>query len=269
MKKRIMMSVAIIIAGILMGFSAQEKITVKGSDTMVILSQRWAEKFMAKYPNISIQVTGGGSGTGISALLNGTTDICNASRPMKKSEIKSLKERFGSLGVEIPCAKDGLTVYLNEKNSVKDLSMDELKKIYTGKITNWKEVGGKDAKIILYSRENNSGTYVYFKDNVLNGQDYSPSCQNLPGTAAVVNAVAKDLNGIGYGGHGYSKGVIMSKVNGVDPTKENIGNGKYPISRSLFMYVRNKPTGSMKQFIDWILSPEGQKVVSDVGYFPL
>jgi len=251
------------------GFFSEEKITIKGSDTIVILSQRWAEKFMSKNGGVSIQVTGGGSGTGISALINGTTDICNASRPMKKSEIQKLKERFGTVGVEIPCAKDGITIYLNPSNPVSDISVSQLKQIYTGKITNWKQLGGKDAKIILYSRENNSGTYVFFKDNILGGQDYAPSCQNLPGTAAVVNAVTKDANGIGYGGHGYSKGVKICKVNGIEPNKSTIGNGSYPISRSLFMYVRNRPSGEIKKFIDWVLSAEGQKIVTDIGYFPL
>lgn len=270
MTKKIIIPVVIALAVFsLMSFMAADKITVKGSDTMVILAQKWAEKFMAGHPNASIQVTGGGSGTGISALINGTTDICNSSRPMKQSEIKKLKERFGTLGVEIPCAKDGITIYLNPSNKVSNLTMDQLKQIYTGKISNWKQLGGKDSKIVLYSRENNSGTYVYFKDNVLGGQDYAPACQNLPGTAAVVNAVSKDVNGIGYGGHGYSKGVKMCNVNGVEPTLQTIGNGKYPISRALYMYLRNKPTGSVKQFIDWILSKEGQKVVSDAGYFPL
>jgi phosphate transport system substrate-binding protein len=270
MKKKIILSIAIVLTAVLsMSFFAQEKITIKGSDTMVILSQRWAEKYMGKNADVSIQVTGGGSGTGISALLNGTTDICNSSRPMKKSEIQKLKERFGTMGVEIACAKDGITVYLNPSNSVSNISMDQLKSIYTGKITNWKELGGKDAKIILYSRENNSGTYVYFKDNVLKGQDYTPSCQNLPGTAAVVNAVSKDPNGIGYGGHGYSKGVKMCNINGIEPTEANIGKGKYPISRSLYMYTKSKPTGNVKKFIDWVLSPEGQKLVKEVGYFPL
>ncbi|MFZ1731805.1 MAG: phosphate ABC transporter substrate-binding protein [Bacteroidota bacterium] len=249
--------------------SATEKITVKGSDTMVILSQRWAERYMSKNKGVVIQVTGGGSGTGISALINGTTDICNASRPMKSSEIKKLKERFGTLGVEIPCGKDGLSLYVNEKNPVKGLTIEQIKNIYTEKITNWKEVGGADAKIVLYSRENNSGTYVYFKDNVLKGADYSPSCQNLPGTAAVVNAVAKDKYGIGYGGAAYGKGIRELEVNGYAPTKENVASGKYPIARFLYMYVRNKPTGAMKQFIDWVLSPEGQAVVAEVGYFPV
>lgn len=270
MKRTILFASVIIVAAVtFMSFMGVEKITVKGSDTIVILSQRWAERFMASNPNVSIQVTGGGSGTGISALINGTTDICNASRPMKSSEIQKLKERFGTMGVEIPCAKDGITIYLNPGNSVSNLTTDQLKKIYTGQITNWKDVGGNDAKIIMYSRENNSGTYVFFKDNILKGQDYSPSCQNLPGTAAVVNAVSKDKNGIGYGGHGYSSGVKMCKVNGVEPNASTIASNQYPISRNLYMYVRNRPSGAIKQFIDWTLSPEGQKIVTEIGYFPI
>lgn len=246
---------------------AKEKITAKGSDTMIILAQKWAEKYMSSHSGTSIQVTGGGSGTGISALINGTTDICNASRPMKKGEIQKLKDRYGSKGVEIKCAKDGLTVYLNPANSVENLTIQQLKDIYTGKVTNWQQVGGKDARIILYSRENNSGTYVFFKDHVLKGADYSASCQNLPGTAAVVNAVSKDPNGIGYGGEAYLKGVKACQVNGIAPSKSTIASGKYPLSRYLYMYVRTKPTGEMKQYIDWILSPEGQAVVESVGYF--
>ncbi|HOJ37751.1 MAG TPA: phosphate ABC transporter substrate-binding protein [Ignavibacteriales bacterium] len=244
-------------------------ITVKGSDTMVILAQRWAEKYMKKNPNVTIQVTGGGSGTGISALINGTTDICNSSRPMKASEKEKLKQRYGTLGVEIRAAKDGLAVYVNEKNKVKDLTLDQVYKIYTGKITNWKEVGGDDAKIIVYGRENNSGTYVYFKDFVLKGQDYVATMQSMPGTAAVVNAVAKDKNAIGYGGAAYGKGIKFAKIDGYEPTAENVKAGKYPITRFLYMYVRTKPSGAIKNYIDWILSPEGQEVVTKVGYFPV
>jgi phosphate transport system substrate-binding protein len=265
MKKAALLVAVLFLASTL---GAGEKITVKGSDTMVILAQRWAERYMAKNSSVSIQVTGGGSGTGISALINGTTDICNSSRPMKPTELQKLKERFGTLGVEIPCAKDGLSIYVSESNPVKDLTMQQIRDIYTGKVTNWKSVGGGDAKIVLYSRENNSGTYVYFKDNVLKGADYAASCQNLPGTAAVVNAVAKDRNGIGYGGAAYGKGIREVKVNGVAPTAENVAKGSYPITRYLYMYLRSKPTGAMKQYIDWILSSEGQSVVREVGYFP-
>jgi len=247
-----------------------ETITVKGSDTMVILAQRWAEIYMSKNSgSVTVQVTGGGSGTGIAALINGTTDIADASRPMKPSEVQKLKERYGTLGVEIRCAKDALSVYLNEHNPVENLTLAQIKDIYTGRVTNWKEVGGPDAKIVLYGRENNSGTYVYFKDNVLKGEDYAPSTQTLPGTAAVVNAVGKDKWGIGYGGVAYGKGIKFVKVNGVAPSEETVKDGTYPITRYLYMYTRNKPAGAVKKYIDWILSPEGQKVVTTVGYFPV
>ena len=265
------------LAGLLTAASAvgQEKITVKGSDTMVILAQRWAERYMAANPDITVQVTGGGSGTGISALINGTTDICNSSRPMKPSERDKLKQRYGTPGVEIKAARDGLSVYVNEANPVTELTLAQIKGIYTGKIANWKEVGGPDARIILYGRENNSGTYVYFKDFVLEGQDYVSTMQSMPGTSAVVNAVAKDKNGVGYGGAAYGRGIREVKVKkdastpGYAPTLENIRAGNYPVTRFLFMYVKSRPTGEMKKYIDWILGDEGQKIVSEVGYFPI
>ncbi len=275
--KKIIMMLTVIIAGLaVFGFRpANETITIKGSDTMVILAQRWAEIYMNEHPDVTIQVTGGGSGTGISALINGTTDICNSSRPMKQSEKEKLKQRYNTLGVEIKVARDGLSVYVHESNPVKELSIDQLRQIYTGKITNWKDVGGNDAKIILYTRENNSGTYVYFKDNVLGGADYAATCQSMPGTASVVNAVAKDKNGIGYGGAAYSKGIRSiavkksSSSTAYEPTLENIKSGNYPITRFLYMYTRSKPTGAIKTFIDWVLSDAGQAVVSKVGYFPI
>ncbi|MDH4070425.1 MAG: PstS family phosphate ABC transporter substrate-binding protein [Ignavibacteria bacterium] len=254
---------------------AQEKITAKGSDTMVILSQRWAEKYMATHPDVTIQVTGGGSGTGISALINGTTDICNSSRPIKDSERKKLAERYGSRGIEIKCALDGLAVYVHKSNKIKDLSLADLKNIYTGKVTNWKDLGGEDKKIILYGRENNSGTYVYFAENVLLGEDFHASTQTLPGTASVVNAVSKDPEGIGYGGAAYAEGIRPVAIRtdndspALEPTMENIASGNYPISRFLYLYLRSRPEGEIKQFVDWILSDEGQSIVTEVGYFPI
>lgn len=252
----------------------QKKITVKGSDTMVILSQKWAEVFMKGHPDIIIQVTGGGSGTGISALINGATDICNASRPMKRSEIEKLKERYNTLGVEIPCAKDGITVYINKSNPLNELSIQQLAGIFSGKVNNWKQIGGKDVPIKLYGRENSSGTYVFFQEEVVKG-DYAPNCQTLPGTAAVVNAVMKDVNGIGYGGAAYAEGIKICRVKkdpgspAYEASAENIKKGLYPISRYLYLYTRTRPTGEIKEFIDWILTPEGQKMVTEVGYFPV
>jgi phosphate transport system substrate-binding protein len=242
---------------------------------MVILGQRWAETYMAAHPNKTIQVTGGGSGVGIAALINGTTDICAASRPMKDDEKVKLRDRYQTMGTEIPVAKDGLSIYLNEKNPVRELSIQQIHDIYVGRVTNWKEVGGGDAPITLYGRENSSGTYVFFKDNVLRGEDFSARCQTLPGTASVVNAVAKDPNGIGYGGAAYAKGVrdcVVKKdasTPGVLPNLETVEAGTYPLWRYLFFYTRTKPAGEAKAFIDWVLSPEGQAVVSKVGYFPI
>ena len=269
-------AVIVILLG-MVGFAfapATNKIVVKGSDTLVILAQRWAEVYMKSNPSTAIQVTGGGSGVGISALINGATDIANASRKMKPSEKDKLKARYNTLGVEVACAKDGITVYLHPSNKVKELTIKQLGDMFSGKITNWKEVGGADADIKLYGRENSSGTYVFFQENVVKG-DYAPNCQTLPGTAAVVNAVKKDVNGIGYGGAAYAEGIEICKVKKDDkstgsiPTAETIKTGEYPITRYLYMYLRNKPTGAMKSYIDWILSPEGQKLVVEMGYFPV
>ena len=253
---------------------SQAKITVKGSDTMVILAQRWAELYMKSNPQTTIQVTGGGSGVGITALINGTTDICNASRPMKQTEIEKLKGRYNTLGVEIPCAKDGVTIFLNDANKVDELTLKQISEIYTGKIRNWKELGGADAEIRLYGRENSSGTYTYLHDEVVKA-DYVSTVQSLPGTAAVVNAVKKDVNGIGYGGAAYAVGVKYAKVKkdanstGYIPSAESIAKSEYPITRYLYMYLRNRPTGETKKYIDWILGAEGQRVVTEIGYFPV
>ena len=248
-------------------------ITLKGSDTMVLLGQRWAEEFMKKNPNTKVQVTGGGSGTGIAALINGTTDIAMSSRPMKDAETQKLRARPNTKGDQVSVAKDGVTFYVNEKNPLDALSVEQLRDIYLGDVTQWKDVGGPNAPIVLYSRENSSGTYVFVKDNLLQGEDYASTAQTLPGTAAVVNAVAKEKNGIGYGGAAYAKGIKELKVKkgeeAVAPTEANIKSGKYPLSRDLYFYLPNAATGEVKAFIDFVLSPEGQAIVTKVGYFPV
>jgi phosphate transport system substrate-binding protein len=254
---------------------AQKAVTIKGSDTMVIMNARLAEEFMKNNPGATIQVTGGGSGVGVAALINGTTEIAASSRPIKVSEIDKLKARFATRGVETPIARDGLAVYLNDRNSVRELTLHQVMDIYTGKITNWKDVGGKDATIVLYSRENSSGTYVYFKDNVLRGKDFAARAQTLQGTAAVVNAVAKDPNGIGYGGAAYAKGIRFAGIKkdakspAHVPTLDAVRSGQYPITRYLYLYTRTAPKGNAKKFIDWSLSPAGQTIVTEVGYFPV
>ncbi len=255
--------------------NAQKAITIKGSDTMVIMNARLAEAFMSKYPGTQIQVTGGGSGVGLAALINGTTEMAAASRPIKTSEIDKLKARFATRGFAVPIARDGLAVYLHSSNPLAELTMQQIMDIYTGKITNWKQVGGKDAQIILYSRENSSGTYTYFRDNVLKGKDFSSRAQTLQGTSAVVNAVSKDPNGIGYGGAAYAKGIKFAKVKrdattpGFSPSLQTVRSGEYPITRFLYLYMRTAPKGDSKKFIDWALTPEAQQLITKVGYFPV
>ena len=273
--KKILSFVALALIALASPVLAGKAITMKGSDTMVILGQRWAEQYMNANPGQIIMVTGGGSGTGIAALINGTTDICQSSRAMKQDEKLKLRDRFQTMGVEIPVAKDGLSIYVHQGNGVKELTMAQVRDIYLGVITNWKQVGGKDATIILYGRENSSGTYGFFKDHVLGGRDFSARVQTLPGTAAVVNAVSKDPNGIGYGGAAYAKGVrdlgikMDDKSKAVLPTAAAVHDGSYPLSRELFFYLRVKPSGDTKKFIDWVLSPVGQKLAVEVGYFPV
>ncbi|MEO7096444.1 MAG: phosphate ABC transporter substrate-binding protein [Polyangiales bacterium] len=250
-------------------------ITIKGSDTMVILGQRWAENYMKAHPNVSIQVTGGGSGTGIAALINGGTDLCNSSRPMSDKEKADVQAKRGADVVETKVALDALAVYVNDKNKIDTLDLDQLMKIYLGQTTNWKDVGGADHKITLYGRENNSGTYGYFKEHVLKNKAFAAETQTLSGTSAVVNAVKGDEFGIGYGGIAYAGGIRLLKVKktaadpAIEPKLETATDGSYPISRFLFIYTAGEPKGSAKEFLTWTLSDEGQKVVNDVGYFPL
>ena len=273
-KKLKIASLLVVIMTIGYSFTTLSKITIKGSDTMVILSQQWAEIYMKKHPETTIQVTGGGSGVGIAALINGSTDIANSSRPMKPAELEKIKAKYNKNGIEIACAKDGLSVFLNKGNVVSELTIEQIGAIFSGKITNWKQVGGADAKIQLYGRESSSGTFEFFKEHVVK-TDFSQSCQTLPGTAAIVNAVKKDKYSIGYGGAAYAEDVKDCKVKkdakskGVLPTAATIKNKTYPISRYLYMYLKSKPTGETKKFIDWILSSEGQKMIATVGYFPV
>lgn len=251
-------------------------ITVKGSDTLVILAQKWAEVYMQEHPTTKIQVTGGGSGVGLAALQNQQTDLCNASRKIKAKEIAACIKAFGKRPTEYKVALDGISLYINEQNSVKNLSLPQLNQIFTGKITNWKDVGGPDAPIVLYSRENSSGTYEFFKEHVLEGKDFAASAQTMPGTAAILQAVAKDNNGIGYGGAAYATGVKVVKISkddsstALEPSPENVSDMSYPISRYLYIYVNPAlDQGDIAAYLNWIRSDAGQAVVKDIGYFPL
>ncbi|HEX7357888.1 MAG TPA: phosphate ABC transporter substrate-binding protein [Ignavibacteriaceae bacterium] len=263
-------------------------ITVKGSDTMVNLSQKWAEEYMKLHPEVSIQVTGGGSGTGIAALLNKTTEIANASREMKTNEYDDAKSK-GIAPFTYKVALDGIAVIVNPQNKVDMLTVKQVSDIFSGKIKNWKELGGADMPITLYGRENSSGTYEFFKEHVLgkvDGRqvDYSPSTQVLQGTAALGEAVARDVKGIGYGGVGYFAERNDVKILHIkkdenspaySPAENNkvnydlIWSGDYSISRYLYCFTNGEATGAVKDFMDFIVSSKGQDIVKTMEYIPL
>lgn len=251
-------------------------ITVKGSDTLVILAQKWAEVYMSKNADTKIQVTGGGSGVGFAALQNKTTDLADASRKIKPAEIAACVKAFGKRPTEYKVALDGLSVYVNESNPIKELTIDQLGGIFTGRIKNWKDVGGNDAPIVIYSRENSSGTYEFFKEHVLKGSDFASSAQTMQGTSVLLQAVAKEKNGIGYGGAAYGAGAKHIKVKkdessaAVEPTEETVLNQSYPIWRYLYVYVNpDLDKGEIGKYLNWMRSDDGQKLVKDVGYYPL
>ena len=270
-------SLAVLTAALALATSAHAgNVTVKGSDTLVVLAQKWAETYMSKNADTKIQVTGGGTGTGFAALQNKTTDLCNASRKIKPAEITTCIKAFGKRPTEYKVCLDGLSVYVSAGNSVKELTVAQVADIFNGKTKNWKQVGGADAPITVYSRENSSGTYEFFKENVLQGKDFASSAQTMPGTAAVLQAVAKDKNGIGYGGAAYGAGAKHLAIKkddasaAVEPTEENVVKGTYPIWRYLYVYVNPAlDKGDISKYLTWIRGDEGQKVVKDVGYFPL
>jgi phosphate transport system substrate-binding protein len=259
----------------------QSSIQIKGSDTMVNLGQAWAEAFMKKSPEVSVAVTGGGSGTGFAALINGTTDVAEASRAIKPEEIAQAKQNKID-PKEFKVALDGIAVVVNPKNKIDSLTVDQLADIFTCKIKDWKEVGGEPGKIVILSREVNSGTHVYFKEHVLNKGDskgaveFSKDALMMPSSQAIADEVAQNPAAIGYYGVGYisakQKALGIAAKAGdkfIKPSVETVVSGVYPISRPLFMYTKGEPAGAVKQLMDFVLSPDGQKVVSDAGFVPL
>lgn len=242
---------------------------------MVILGQRLAEEYMKKNPGLTVQVNGGGTGTGIAALINGTADMAQASRAMKDDEKAKARQNRGSEVVEVPVALDTLAVFVHGTNPIKSLSISQVADIYTGKVKNWRAVGGPDATIVLYGRENSSGTYDYFREHVLNKADFAPVVQTLQGTAAIINAVSRDRHSIGYGGIAYAKDVRPLAIKGeqaaagVEPSAATVANGAYPLSRKLYFYHSANAPERVTKFVQWSLTPEAQALVESVGYYPL
>jgi phosphate transport system substrate-binding protein len=261
---------------------AADMIQIKGSDSEVNLVQSLAEAFMKKNPGVNIAVTGGGSGTGIAALINKKTDIANSSRDLSAKEEEAAK-KAGVTPFRVVFATDGISVITHPENPVSKLTLEQLGKIYKGDISNWKEVGGPDMKISLYGRQSNSGTFVFFREFVVKA-DYSPHKKAMNGNAQIVEGVQRDKAGIGYVAVGYvvsEKGEVKPGVKVLNiardaqseaftPAKmENVMSGNYPISRPLNQYLVGKPSGKLLEFINYELSPEGQEIVRKKGFFPV
>jgi phosphate transport system substrate-binding protein len=253
----------------------------KGSDTIVNLALAWAEAYTARHPEVSIAVTGGGSGTGIAALINGTVDIANASREMKPQEITEARAR-GVDPVQHVVARDAIAVVINPENPVDKLTIPQLSDIFTGKITNWQGVGGEDRPIVLLSRESNSGTYVYFLEHVVRQGDsadealFSPDTLLMPSSEGISNEVRQNPNAIGYDGLGYvtpdQKTVAVAQEERglfVKPSVETVNNATYPIARPLYMYTNGQPEGVIRDYLQWIMGAEGQAIVQELGFIPL
>ncbi len=264
-------------------FAKKKMIQVKGSDTMVNLVQVLAEAYMEKNRQNPIAVLGGGSGTGIAALINGTCDIASHSRPMKNKEIEMAKDR-GVIPHRFIIAVDGLSVIVNEKNPVSKMVMDQIGAIYRGEITNWKEVGGADWPVSLYGRQSNSGTYVFFQEHVLGNQNYSQDMKQMNGNAQIIEGVSKDKYGIGYVGVGYTldsdgtvrkgiKIIMVAKNAGATAysplDKAAVDSGDYPVARPLFQSSAGTPQGAVLDFIKFAISEEGQEIVEREGFFPI
>ena len=264
-----------------LALAAGGSLQIKGSDTMISLGQAWAEAFMKKNPAAMVAVTGGGSGTGIAALINGTCDVAESSRSMKPAEMVQAKSK-GITPKEFKVALDGIAVVVNPKNPVSRLSFEELRGIFMGSLTDWKQVGGKPGQIVVLSREVNSGTHIYFKEHILRRgkekgpEEFAPTALLMSSSQAIADEVAENPNAIGYYGMGYispkQKVIAVAKEEQgryVKPSIEDVRKGRYPISRPLFWYTKGEPQGTVKAMLDFVFSKEGQEIVSQLDFVPV
>ncbi len=249
--------------------SSHRELRIAGSDTMLLLTRRWAEGFMAATPGIAVWAEGGGSGAGIEALIAGTADIAAASRPLRPDEVRRLHERHGTLGVTVLVAQDALSVLLNPANPVRDLTLLQLKGIFTGRIGTWVKVGGADRPIAVVTRPPNSGTFRVFQELVLDGEAYTARAASAPTTAAVAAVVRNDPAAVGYGGIAYGRDLVHCRIDGVAPAPAAVRDGSYPLARYLYLVTVRPPEEAAKAFVDWVVSPPGQRIVAEVGYIPL
>jgi len=275
MKKVTAITLSLLLAGASIGNAQKVVCKIKGSDTCLPLVQQESETYQKKNAGSSIMVTGGGSGVGFAAIIDGTTDIAMASRSMKMDEKLKMTEAKKAYK-EVVIAKDALSVIVNPSNKVGQLTREQLEGIFTGQITNWKEVGGADLEIVVYSRETSSGTYEFFKEHVMSKKNFTPKALLMPATGAIVQSVSQTKGAIGYIGLAYMektvKAIKVSYDAGktfIEPSLKNAKLGKYPITRPLFFYYLNTSENQLSPFVKYVLSKEGQQVVLNVGYIPL
>lgn len=271
MKKTILISIVILI--ILTGCSSTRiniaSIKIKGSDTMYHLTNLLAQEYMEQNPGISIYVDGGGTSSGVRSLIRGEIDICTASRNLEPEEVKLIADNFKSIGISFLIAKDGLCVYLNPENPVQNLSQLQVHDIFRCNINNWKELGGPDEPISRIIRTPNSGTYLYFKEHILEGQEYCENASIGLTTESIIEQIKKNRFAIGYGGFAFKSEIAIAKIDSVLPTEENIRSDRYPVTRYLHFYTLTQPTGEVKNFIDWVLGPKGQNIIKKNGFVSL
>lgn len=244
-------------------------IRIKGSDTMLILVKAFSQTYMTTYPGETIIVEGGGSGTGFDALIEGDVDIAMSSRLINSKEAYKMAQSYKSIGLSYLIAKDALSIYLNPANKIESLTTGDLALIFSGRIDNWLVFSNTLGEIEPVLRPETSGTHAYFKLFILKGAPYSEKSIILPTTRDVTQYVIKNSNAIGYGGIAYGDSVFKAPVNGISPTEENVRNDLYPLTRYLYFYTITTPSENVRKFIDWVISPAGQRIVKNIGYFPL
>ncbi len=247
-------------------------IRIRGSDTMLLLVQRWSEEFMTAHPGISVEARGGGTTKGLNALIEGEVDIASASRPLRPDEAQRMLERHGSLGFSVLAARDALSVYVHPSSPIRNLSLEQLRVIFTGRVQRWSQLGSETTphdEILVINRSPASGSRLFFREHVLLGAKYVRRARVRPTTASVAAAVTAAPGAIGYGGIGLAEGVRLLEIDDVEPSFENVRNGSYPISRYLYLYAAKPPAGVTRSFIDWILGDAAQRVVAEVGFVPL
>jgi phosphate transport system substrate-binding protein len=249
--------------------SDERTLRIAGSDTMLPLAERWAAAFMTANPGTVVHVEGGGSGAGIAALVDGRVDLATGSRSLLPEEVRRIAARYGTVGISIRSARDGLSVYLNPENPVRELGLPQLKGLFSGRIGSWRKVGGPEAPVHVLIRPPNSGTHHLFRDLVLHEEPYSNRARALPTTQAIVDAVRADPLAVGFGGIAFGIDLVHCSIDGEPPTPENVRSGVYPLSRYLYLHAVRPPRGLAAGFVDFVLGPVGQRIVEDVGFVPL